>query len=210
MDFKSEVKSCSCCNKLSYPDNDFEPFVCYNCQWDRIVQNPDKELSIETLCYSCKIPITTYTLDLLCESCHFKSRIHEVHPGVFISDGYISTQYDFLKSLGIKQILTVAKELKQHNQSDFKTMYISIDDDPDENIMQYFDQAHEFISKAPTLVHCFAGISRSASIVIAYVMKVKQLHVTDAIKQCKKIRSIIDPNEGFVKQLHDYNTYLGN
>ncbi len=52
-------------------------------------------------------------------------------------------------------------------------------DDADEDIARHFEEAHDFITQAldtpsSVLVHCRAGISRSASIVISYLMKRKE------------------------------------
>lgn len=55
-------------------------------------------------------------------------------------------------------------------------------------------------SNCNTLIHCYAGISRSASIAIYYLMKTGYSY-TDSFKMVKNARSIIDPNDGFVEQL---------
>ncbi len=58
------------------------------------------------------------------------------------------------------------------------------------------------------LVHCQAGVSRSAAICIAYLMKHVGMHLTDAYAVVKAARFIIDPNEGFMRQLKEYQTKL--
>jgi len=50
-------------------------------------------------------------------------------------------------------------------------------------------------------VHCQMGVSRSASIVIAFLMKRFRCSVREAFSHVKKVREVIDPNPSFVKQL---------
>lgn len=54
------------------------------------------------------------------------------------------------------------------------------------------------------LVHCAAGVSRSASFVIAYLMNRKDMLFPDAIRFVKERRSVIRPNSGFSQQLEKY------
>ncbi|KAG0416073.1 hypothetical protein HPB47_006749, partial [Ixodes persulcatus] len=58
------------------------------------------------------------------------------------------------------------------------------------------------------LVHCKMGISRSASVVIAYVMKAYDLDLDQALEFVKRRRSCIKPNSGFLKQLETYRGIL--
>lgn len=58
------------------------------------------------------------------------------------------------------------------------------------------------------LVHCKMGISRSASTVIAYAMKQHHWSLDTALTYVRDRRSIIKPNEGFMKQLQTYNGIL--
>ncbi len=56
------------------------------------------------------------------------------------------------------------------------------------------------------MVHCAAGISRSATIVIAYIMSATQLTLEETLNLVKLARPPIDPNPGFRKQLQEFQT----
>lgn len=81
-------------------------------------------------------------------------------------------------------------------------------DNTSQNIRQYFDESFEFIEetlrdeKHELLVHCNAGVSRSASFVIAYLLQ-KGIFRTykDALHFVRKRRPVVSPNSGFEKQL---------
>ena len=51
------------------------------------------------------------------------------------------------------------------------------------------------------LVHCYMGISRSASLVLAFLMKEFRMSLADAYNHTVSIRNIIEPNETFWKDL---------
>ena len=51
------------------------------------------------------------------------------------------------------------------------------------------------------LVHCQAGVSRSATIVIAYIMEYSSLSMQKAYDYVKSKRTIVAPNLGFMGQL---------
>ena len=53
-------------------------------------------------------------------------------------------------------------------------------------------------------MHCVFGKSRSASVVIFYVMKEKKMNFQDAKNFVKNIRNIVEPNSGFESELNRY------
>jgi dual specificity phosphatase 12 len=72
--------------------------------------------------------------------------------------------------------------------------------------LAYFENAIAFIDKALStsygkiLVHCFAGVSRSASIVIAYLQKKNpESKLKDILAYVRSIRAIVNPNPGFLE-----------
>jgi len=54
------------------------------------------------------------------------------------------------------------------------------------------------------------GISRSSTITIAYLMRKHMWSYKQAIEYVSERRRIIDPNEGFKKQLQRYEKLLNN
>jgi len=87
-----------------------------------------------------------------------------------------------------------------------KILHCNIGDRPTENISIYFDQAIEFINQAEknnenVLVHCGEGISRAPTIVLAYLIKSKKYNLASAFMYLKKKRPVINPNNGFMRQL---------
>lgn len=90
---------------------------------------------------------------------------------------------------------------------------INISDTFEQLLDKFFDETHSFIeearrNKCNILVHCKAGISRSPTIAIAYLMKWKQLHLQDAYDFVKRCRPQISPNLNFMGQLMTYERML--
>lgn len=86
---------------------------------------------------------------------------------------------------------------------------ISIEDTEDVNLMQYFDETYAFIDDAVqknegVLVHCIAGISRSVTCVVAYLMKKNKWDAHEAIEFVRSKRPVANPNTGFREQLECY------
>ncbi len=96
---------------------------------------------------------------------------------------------------------------------DIDYQFVDIDDRDRCNIKAHFDPCIAFINKhvkqgTSVYVHCAAGVSRSASIVIAYLMKEFNMSYDIAFSQLKACRPVIDPNNGFRKQLKTYEEEL--
>lgn len=87
--------------------------------------------------------------------------------------------------------------------------FLMANDNQYSDLITYFPETYQLIchcveSQRPILVHCAAGISRSATIVCAYVMKKRGMTVQNAIAWVKHRRTIINPNPSFRTQLEIY------
>lgn len=135
---------------------------------------------------------------------------NEIIPGLFLSSFKIARDINKLQELNIKGIINVTKDiLNYHEDKGIKYCNIPINDSWTDNIIDYFDTTHKFIDEhlnrgENVLVHCFAGISRSATIVISYLMKKNKLNYKKAYKIVKTKRNKIEPNLSFIGQLFVY------
>lgn len=81
------------------------------------------------------------------------------------------------------------------------------------DIASFFERTNAFIADAiaaggRVLVHCNAGVSRSATAVLAFLLAHRQLRLDDALVLLQSRRSKVKPNPGFLRQLRDYERQL--
>nr|XP_038041335.1 dual specificity protein phosphatase 22-A-like isoform X5 [Anas platyrhynchos] len=79
--------------------------------------------------------------------------------------------------------------------------------------MQHFKECIKFIHECRLrgggcLVHCLAGVSRSTTVLVAYLMTVTELGWERCLAATRAVRSYASPNPGFQQQLRDYESTL--
>jgi len=127
-------------------------------------------------------------------------------PYLYLGSANHASQQELLDKLGITAILNVSKTIPSAFAHSYNYRNIAIEDNARENISSHFDDAINFIEDVNNrggrvLVHCHAGISRSATICIAYLMRQKGFSLDEAYEYTKKRRSAISPNFNFLGQL---------
>jgi len=87
-----------------------------------------------------------------------------------------------------------------------QTIYrIGIYDSPSENmgaVLDYMLPELEAFAGKKILFHCYAGISRSSTLAIAYLVTLQHTSVDDTLAFIVSKRSIVHPNPGFMATLH--------
>ena len=100
---------------------------------------------------------------------------HNGRGGLYLGSQKAACDTNLLKSFSIRAVITVAAELNNKYPKDFEHLKINIDDQPLAYIYEHFEITYSFLNKnlqnGNVFVHCRMGISRSASIVIAYIMR---------------------------------------
>lgn len=137
----------------------------------------------------------------------------QIEEGLYLGSAGAANNKAVLKSLNVTHILTVANSNLPPHPNDFLYKIIKVTDQVDSNITQYFDDCFNFIDEANNLgggvfVHCFAGKSRSVTIVVAYLMKKHGMSLSQALEHVKSKRPRAAPNSGFISQLENYEKTL--
>ncbi|XP_029383510.1 dual specificity protein phosphatase 13-like [Echeneis naucrates] len=142
----------------------------------------------------------------------FGNHVNEVWPNLFIGDMSVANDRYSLWKLGITHVLNAAHG-KMHCQGSHgfygpTVDYYGVpaDDSPSFDLSRYFFPSADYIQNAlnttgaRVFVHCAVGVSRSASLVLAYLMIHHHYTLEEAINKVKEHRWIF-PNRGFLKQL---------
>lgn len=84
-------------------------------------------------------------------------------------------------------------------------MAVPLQDTEEENLLDRLEPCLGFVEEGrkagSVLVHCFAGVSRSASIIVAYLMRSEQKSLEEALESLREISESACPNDGFLDQL---------
>lgn len=137
---------------------------------------------------------------------------HDILDGkLFLGSFNQARQFDVLQKLKIRRIVNSALECDNvHEDKGIKYIKLWIRDETDDNVSQYFKDVHDFIEEIfnedeeqAVLVHCALGKSRSAIMVIMYIMKKFGWNYCKAFDYVKKRRQIVSPYDGFVRELEE-------
>ncbi|KAI4373823.1 hypothetical protein MLD38_011897 [Melastoma candidum] len=126
---------------------------------------------------------------------------------VYLGSDAVAQNRELLRRNGITHVLNcVGFVSREYFKSDlvYKTLWLQ--DSPSEDItsilydvFDYFEDVRE--QGGRVLVHCCQGVSRSTSLVIAYLMWREGQSFEDAFQYVKAARGVTNPNMGFACQL---------
>ncbi|KAF8158757.1 protein-tyrosine phosphatase-like protein [Mycena galopus ATCC 62051] len=139
----------------------------------------------------------------------------EITPRVFVADWFVAQNWDALDALGVTHVVSVCEIAPVILSSKIKHIHVCIVDLPIADIGEHFPKTTSFMREAlaqegtKVLVHCLGGLSRSVSIVCAYLIAAKGLTAAEAIAYAKDRRRIAHPNAGFRVQLRTWAASFG-
>nr|XP_017204184.2 dual specificity phosphatase 29 isoform X2 [Oryctolagus cuniculus]XP_051679145.1 dual specificity phosphatase 29 isoform X2 [Oryctolagus cuniculus]XP_051679146.1 dual specificity phosphatase 29 isoform X2 [Oryctolagus cuniculus] len=148
------------------------------------------------------------------------THVNEVWPQLYIGDEATALDRYGLQKAGFTHVLNAAHgrwnvDTGPDYYRDMPIEYhgVEADDLPTFDLSVFFYSAAAFIDSAlrddhnKILVHCAMGRSRSATLVLAYLMIHRNMTLVDAIQQVAKNRCVL-PNRGFLKQLRELDRQL--
>lgn len=139
----------------------------------------------------------------------------QILPHLFLGCRKVATCLPGLRQSNVTRILNVTSSIPNHFQDmeGFTYEQISVEDKLDVDMMQHFPTAFQFIENArlcgeKVLVHCHAGMSRSVTIILAYLMKYYNHTLESAHEYVKARKPDVSPNFSFMGQLLDFECSL--
>ncbi|EAU90608.1 hypothetical protein CC1G_00992 [Coprinopsis cinerea okayama7 len=139
---------------------------------------------------------------------------HQIRERLYLSDYWTAKDAEEIGKLGITHIVSVIdrpptqlpESIPQSNR-----LQVSIKDYSDADILVHLEETTNFIARVlaendtnKVLVHCLQGISRSATVVCAYLIATEGMQSHEAIEHVQSIRNVVCPNLGFRLQLLQY------
>ncbi|XP_074495428.1 dual specificity protein phosphatase 2 [Sebastes fasciatus] len=135
----------------------------------------------------------------------------ELLPFLFLGSALHSSRRETLAAAGITAVLNVSSTCPNFYESELQYLRLTVEDSLVADIRACFSTAIAFIdsvkqSGGRVLVHCQAGISRSATICLAYLMHTQHVKLEEAFDFVKQRRQVISPNLAFMGQLLQFET----
>ncbi|CAE7230727.1 DUSP16 [Symbiodinium natans] len=153
---------------------------------------------------------------------HMTAHSSEILPWLFLggkrnleNDQEITVRTNITHVLNLAQEVNLKADIKEiateyNRERDLPFVYkkLNFGDTPDQDILSELESAIEFIHEAHSsnerhnvLVNCVQGISRSASVVLAYLMKYERMSLRAAYDHVRERRAVADPRKEFLDQL---------
>lgn len=126
--------------------------------------------------------------------------MNQIIENLYLGDHTAAHSREMLKRVGITHILNITESVENKFTSMCEYMHIHLPDIVSADLYTHFPEIIKFIHNGMTqgkvLVHCYAGVSRSATAVLAFLIYSHDMNLSDAFKFVKGRRFIL-PNDGF-------------
>ncbi|XP_077974999.1 uncharacterized protein LOC120329453 isoform X1 [Styela clava] len=132
---------------------------------------------------------------------------------LYLGSAWNASDLEELNRTGITHILNITMEIDNYFPDNFVYKNVRYYDELESDLLPEWNDTWKFVKQAQRangkcLVHCRMGISRSSATVAAFLMKEYLWSMGKALAFIRERREIIYPNEGFMRQLQEYEGIL--
>jgi len=134
------------------------------------------------------------------------AKIHD-DCNIYLGSEENALDVNFMNSEKITTVLSIQSWEIQKKMTGVKYEFVQANDNSEMNLKCKFEYICDFLKKHENervLVHCQAGISRSATACLAYLMKEKNMSLDRSFNELRKRREIVSPNFSFLGQLKSW------
>ncbi|KAM9165421.1 interferon regulatory factor 4 isoform 3-T3 [Pangshura tecta] len=137
--------------------------------------------------------------------------MNKILPGLFLGNFKDGRDAEQLSKNNVTHILSIHDGARPMLEG-VKYLCIPAADSPSQNLTRHFKESIKFIHECRLrgegcLVHCLAGVSRSVTLVVAYIMTIADFGWEDALSIVRASRSCANPNMGFQRQLQEFEKH---
>ena len=139
----------------------------------------------------------------------------EIVPNLFLGGRMAAQNWEWLDANSIRTVLNVTPDVTNYYQGEesFEYCRIEVEDTKRSNLANHFDESGTFIRNClengrPIFVHCREGLSRSPTIIIAFLMQHMEMTLQTALSAVEDKNGMIRINDGFMRQLADLEREL--
>mmetsp|Transcript_11764 Transcript_11764/g.18866 ORF Transcript_11764/g.18866 Transcript_11764/m.18866 type:complete len:225 (+) Transcript_11764:69-743(+) len=154
-------------------------------------------------------------------------QVSKILPYLLLGGEKAAASHELLIQHRVEWILNVSDNVPCYFPAEFSYKVIEVEDHEHENLIMHFPACFNFIKAARSayhrsnllettgdkargqfpsiLIHCHQGVSRSVTVVCAWLMETKNLSAQEALEFVREKRPIVDPNKGFIEQLNEFD-----
>lgn len=140
---------------------------------------------------------------------------HEVRPRLFLGSVAAALDAEELQERRLTHVVNCLGFTEEHFRDRVTYLTLDLADEAAQDVLTVLPKAHAFISAAlasspdaRVLVHCLAGVSRSATVITAHLMAAEGLTAARALAEVQAARCCANPNTGFRAQLLQFEAAL--
>ena len=123
---------------------------------------------------------------------------------IYLGNAYNAANYETLRNSNIKNIINITNNIPNYYEDYFEYKNYVMKDNNQSSISEYLDDSYQYINRNKDkniLIHCYAGSSRSASLVLYYLIKKYNMTFDEANTLLKNKRDIVNINLTFIDEI---------